>query len=334
MPTRVVGLCRASPARALTASGAHTSRRSTGPRERAGLIDFSGMAVAVTGVVITCIFGPLGDGIPDMDKLAAAMRRPPFILLTTFGWAGCLAWLLLWRVKALERFRPARDAPICAFVSGATSALCGAYSLMFFKIIMSNIREFASGDAECQGSILQRPMLWSSVVFLPLAAIGQMYFLESTMGSGGTNYVIPCYTGLIVVGSAVVGGIVFEEFDNIQGTNLALFLVGVLLVLVGLVILSKSQAKRARESRRVRRESAASTEPSAERRPSVDMATSPTPPQRKRSPSRTPSPPDGSTDTGSGTSAPSSPEPLGDPPAAAPGAVSLAIDYDNDPLVA
>ena len=98
---------------------------------------------------------------------------------------------------------------------------------MFFKIIMSNIREFASGDAECQGSILQRPMLWSSVVFLPLAAIGQMYFLESTMGSGGTNYVIPCYTGLIVVGSAVVGGIVFEEFDNIQGTNLALFLVGI-----------------------------------------------------------------------------------------------------------
>ena len=236
--------------------------------------------------------------------------------------------------------RPARDAPICAFVSGATSALCGAYSLMFFKIIMSNIREFASGDAECQGSILQRPMLWSSVVFLPLAAIGQMYFLESTMGSGGTNYVIPCYTGLIVVGSAVVGGIVFEEFDNIQGTNLALFLVGVLLVLVGLVILSKSQAKRARESRRVRRESAASTEPSAERRPSVDMATSPTPPQRKRSPAGgtvLPPTPEStrhgdSTDTGTTSDAtPSSPEPEGGPPAAAP---PLVIDYDNDPLVA
>ena len=62
-----------------------------GPRERAGLIDFSGMDVAVTGVVIT-IFGPLGDGIPDMDKLAAAMRRSLFILLTTFGRAasrGC-----------------------------------------------------------------------------------------------------------------------------------------------------------------------------------------------------------------------------------------------------
>ena len=52
---------------------------------------------------------------------------------------------------------------------------------------------FSTGDADCKSAVLQRPMLWLSAVFLPIAAIGQMYFLESTMGSGGTNYVIPCY---------------------------------------------------------------------------------------------------------------------------------------------
>ena len=143
------------------------------------------MAVAVTGVVITCIFGPLGDGIPDMDKLAAAIAAAavhPADHLRVGGLPRVAAALAGEGPRAIP---PGARRADLRLRLGATSALCGAYSLMFFKIIMSNIREFASGDAECQGSILQRPMLWSSVVFLPLAAIGQMYFLESTMGSGG-----------------------------------------------------------------------------------------------------------------------------------------------------
>ena len=48
---------------------------------------------------------------------------------------------------------------------------------------------------------------WVCTVFLGPVAVFQVYVLEMTLGAGGANWVIPVYTGMLVIMSAVQSGI-------------------------------------------------------------------------------------------------------------------------------
>ena len=86
---------------------------------------------------------------------------------------------------------------------------------------------------------------WVCTVFLGPVAVFQVYVLEMTLGAGGANWVIPVYTGMLVIMSAVQSGIVLEEFELLPDWKLALFGSGVVVALVGLGVLGGSQNKRA-----------------------------------------------------------------------------------------
>ena len=117
-------------------------------------------------------------------------------------------------------------------------------------------------------------------------AVFQVYVLEMTLGAGGANWVIPVYTGMLVIMSAVQSGIVLEEFELLPDWKLALG-AGVAVALVGLGVLGGSQNKRAvaKENLEKSRRGAArptSSAPASTRRPPSSPTSSPPPTTTRR----------------------------------------------------
>jgi len=75
--------------------------------------------------------------------------------------------------------------------------------------------------------------------------VSQIYSLNATMGSGGTNYVFPCYTVMVIVLSATAGGMIFNEFANMPSLHIMLFWGGNAVTMVGLFVLAVHQSRRA-----------------------------------------------------------------------------------------
>ena len=74
------------------------------------------------------------------------------------------------------------------------------------------------------------------------------------MGAGGTNYVLPWHTVMVIVLSATAGGMIFDEFSTLPQRSLIIFWTGgVLVTMIGSFILAIFQAKRKRRRRRRRR---------------------------------------------------------------------------------
>eukprot|EP00967_Tisochrysis_lutea_P011984 scaffold13483_cov43-Tisochrysis_lutea.AAC.1 len=107
---------------------------------------------------------------------------------------------------------------------------------------MTALRRLIGGD----DAVIRYPFVWISAVFLfPCAAL-QIYTLNTTMGAGGTNYVLPCYTVMSIVLTASVGGLIFGEFEMMTASETVIFWTGgVLVTLFGLAILAVFQARRA-----------------------------------------------------------------------------------------
>ena len=213
-------------------------------REKATLIELAALSVTVTGVGISASFGPSGQGIPDLYDTSFRLISWQHIIYATVGWSIAIGWLSVVTFdKRLGRFRPRPDHPITAPLAGTTSGWMASYSLSMLKILMTALRRAFTGDL----TPARYPVVWISVVLLIPVASGQIYSLNSVMGAGGTNYVLPWYTVMVIVLSATAGGMIFDEFSTLPQRSLIIFWTGgVLVTMIGLFILAIFQAKRAK----------------------------------------------------------------------------------------
>ena len=78
----------------------------------------------------------------------------------------------------------------------------------------------------------------------PVASL-QVYLIEMTLGAGGTNYVIPIFSAMIMTNGAVLG-VVFDEFITLSQLNTGIFGGGIVVAMFNLAILARAQGKRAR----------------------------------------------------------------------------------------
>ena len=212
------------------------------PKEPVSLQDYFGMALCITGVVLSAAFGPSGERVPKLEAMAATMSQAPFAVVSITSWTIILSWVALQKIPALKSYRPRNDAAITAGLSGFGAGGLASYSLVCLKTLMLGIRLLTEGET----TIPELPWnFWVCTVFLGPVAVFQVYVLEMTLGAGGANWVIPVYTGMLVIMSAVQSGIVLEEFELLPDWKLALFGAGVAVALVGLGVLGGSQNKRA-----------------------------------------------------------------------------------------
>jgi len=227
-------------------------------RERATPVEIVGLLIIVGGVFSTSIFGLASESLDDLHAISENLLWPLHLVYFFCGWGMALTWIALHIFDSLFiRIRPAKTHPVSAPLSGLASGFIASYSLTCFKLLMTCFRQVIVGNLVC----FKYPFAWmSAFCILPLSGF-QMYSLNLTMSAGGVNYALPWYTVSVIVLSAVVGGIVFDDFESMPDPGL--FWVGVAVTLFGLLILAYFQTKRSKTSYKVGTESSA--EPNSRR---------------------------------------------------------------------
>ena len=219
-------------------------------REPAAPIDMLGMFLTIAGVCLSAAFGPSGSTLPTVESMGATMSEPPFLTLTAVTFGVIFSWLGVQKLPACRSCKPGEDHPVSAIVSSLCSGGCASFAFMFLKTLMVGSRLTID-----EGSpLIDMPWnFWVAAGLLGPVAISQVYLLEMTLASGSTNYVIPVYTGTLVIVAGVQAGIVFREFDQLSSFSISLFCSGVIIASSGLAILSVAQHRRAKWNRAERK---------------------------------------------------------------------------------
>jgi magnesium transporter len=213
-----------------------------GLRERLTGIDWVCTALVLFGVLLASAFGPQNDKVPDYHRAQRAFATPAMLFFTFTCLSVITCWTVFWLAPVFRKQRPSVDSLITSFFSGYSAAACGAFSQLFLKIIMVAVRTLINGESYPLGM----PITWASAVGLALCAPLQLYLLNMTLASGAVTFTVPLYTSLIMILTIAAGGLLFEEFVDIDKGFIIAFCTAVLSVMVGLFILSHRQQARPR----------------------------------------------------------------------------------------
>ena len=114
---------------------------------------------------------------------------------------------------------------------------------MFFKIFTLAIKGLFKAD----WGVLGLPLVWVCVALIGPNVVAQVYLMNMCLGSGSTNFVVPAYTAFNVVMVALVGGVVYKDFEGMSTKDLVLFFGSIGICLSGLVVISLGQANKVME---------------------------------------------------------------------------------------
>jgi len=206
-----------------------------GVHEKLALIDWCSMLLTFSGVVLVSFSGPQSDAIPNGKASQVAFCRPRFVtfmlssVLLVFGWLG------VWKTPLRWGCRPSADSLITSYLAGTTAGACGAFSQLFFKIVMVGIRTLLHGNREP----IYNWITWVAAAGLIICAPLQMYLLNMTLASGAATITVSIYTIAMIIVTIFAGALLFEEFEGLRLERIGIFCIAVTLVVVGLVILTK-----------------------------------------------------------------------------------------------
>ena len=104
--------------------------------------------------------------------------------------------VLLWTPR-LEPYRPSPTSPWTTLFSAFCSAVCGAQSQLFLKVISVGLRFFTTGG---DPNAAVTPAFILSLIGLAVTAPLQLYLLNSTLASSPIGYAVPLCTSTLRIG--------------------------------------------------------------------------------------------------------------------------------------
>ena len=218
-----------------------------------------GIAFVVVGVTTVSVFGPHTSDEPTMAEIFDDFDNPAFIVFVSLTLSLVALYLVLLWTPRLEPYRPSPTSPWTTLFSAFCSAVCGAQSQLFLKVISVGLRFFTTGG---DPDAAVTPAFILSLLGLAVTAPLQLYLLNSTLASSPIGYAVPLCTStplnapltaslhatecatdrtdqsLLIMLTVAAGGIFFKEFADISIARGVLFCVGGLIALGGLMILS------------------------------------------------------------------------------------------------
>lgn len=215
-----------------------------GVRERLTRIDWFCTGLVLFGVILATSFGPQKDEVPEYARVQRSFAGPAFIFFSSTCLLVIVGWTSFWMAPCCAARRPTADSLVTSFFSGYSAAACGAFSQLFLKIVMVAVRTLINGDY----SPLWMPVTWGSAVGLAMTAPLQLYLLNMTLASGAVTFTVPLYTSLIMILTIAAGGLLFEEFRDVDKGFTIAFCFAVFSVMIGLFVLSHRQQVRERSS--------------------------------------------------------------------------------------
>ena len=196
----------------------------------------------ISGVVLVSVYGPHPEHLPTLDQIATYGKKPQAVSVVVVALSLVASDLLVVHCSTLARFRPPVRSLRWALYAALAAASCGSLTTISLKIVSTGAR--AGLDAHSLAPILATlPLVPAAAVSLITFAPLQLYLLNSSLGAAPVAYAVPVYQSLNSALGALVGGLVFSEFEGESPGDLLGFGAGMTIAVLSIALLSATASK-------------------------------------------------------------------------------------------
>jgi len=134
---------------------------------------------------------------------------------------------------------------LCSIISSMTVIACRGFASMVTQVPED------CASAHCQHSTLHPPcsatighwLFWVQLIIIIITAIWSAFYLNRAMQVFGNTETVPVYYCTFTLMSIIGGAIVFNEFGAVTGGKAAMFGMGIVLALAGVVLITSNRSK-------------------------------------------------------------------------------------------
>eukprot|EP00698_Gefionella_okellyi_P003137 TRINITY_DN12931_c0_g1_i1.p1 TRINITY_DN12931_c0_g1~~TRINITY_DN12931_c0_g1_i1.p1 ORF type:complete len:474 (-),score=99.18 TRINITY_DN12931_c0_g1_i1:235-1656(-) len=209
-------------------------------KEKFVLRDFISTMVIIGGTILIVIFGSKQDSAYNLDQLLQLFRTPDtigFLVGTVALTILTLSFLgFLERAPLAADGRLKRAAPkLLPFGYPFAGGLIGSITVLFAKATSELVRVtlFENDNQLVYG------LSYAIIGAFLFCAISQLFFLNRSLARYDATYIIPVYYGTWVAFSITGGQLYYQEFEGFTVAQWIMYFLGVALVLLGVVLLSR-----------------------------------------------------------------------------------------------
>lgn len=196
--------------------------------------------VLIAGCIWVTIVGPRSYRLHTIDSINMLFARFPFTLCCII----CLTILVAAKIKHFF-WQGTRTWPAAAAVQITSMAsIFACYAVLFSKCTSMLVQSSVVSNVSQIG-------YWQFYVWVSMTVICgvcQVYFLNESLKHSSASFVIPAYESMGMSLQIIVGGIFFREYRKFDMIKHLTFWPGVILVLSGLICLTRSVAPSNRKS--------------------------------------------------------------------------------------
>eukprot|EP00657_Telonema_sp_P-1_P002314 TRINITY_DN15406_c0_g1_i1.p1 TRINITY_DN15406_c0_g1~~TRINITY_DN15406_c0_g1_i1.p1 ORF type:complete len:275 (-),score=10.68 TRINITY_DN15406_c0_g1_i1:259-1083(-) len=186
-------------------------------------------SVIVGGICLVVGFGSHSDLEYTFERIEELLVRPAFLIytFTVLVIAAVLHGVSIWADGDESR------SSIDAYSYVTVSAMSGSFSVVLSKSMAESLHgALSTGDAN--------PLSVFLVVSWLMVVLWWLYRLNECLRRFAALFVVPLLHAVWLVCTVVSGGIFFEEFERLPGWRLGLFVLGTLILVIGVALMPSS----------------------------------------------------------------------------------------------
>eukprot|EP00397_Hematodinium_sp_SG-2012_P026119 GEMP01027338.1.p1 GENE.GEMP01027338.1~~GEMP01027338.1.p1 ORF type:complete len:417 (+),score=48.28 GEMP01027338.1:23-1273(+) len=198
------------------------------------------MLVSGSICVVSFASSPANNGDLTMERVESLLRRPQAVAVFVGSISFVGALYIRGRVAVMHRTSPLTKQPYPAdpFTFAITSAILGAFSVTMTKGASTVLRtEYSENPA-----VLYHPILALMMAFGISCAVSSVWALNMGIFYYDALYIIPLYYSLALLFQSGFGGAIYDEFSSMNTVQVAGFLSGVVVNVLGVWTLSIANA--------------------------------------------------------------------------------------------
>merc|ERR1719300_336016 len=224
-------------------------------KERLKLKDVIAILVIGIGVSVVAVFGPATDSDEDItiQELREYFRATPYIVLVSILTVITLVLYIALKYETLQNIKEVQrhhDDPneeelheiavapnFMLFSCVWISAFFASNNVLFIKasvLLLSSSME-SSDNLETNAA---DPVTYVMIALWPTCMLLMEYYRQKALSLFGAILVVPFFSVLCIVETSILGMVYFEEYVGFEAVNVALYVVGIMTVVSGVLVLS------------------------------------------------------------------------------------------------
>eukprot|EP01083_Nonionella_stella_P280966 956008_1 len=205
--------------------------------------DIWGILLVILGSVLAVIFGPKSQGPdPTVEELQQLAAEPAFLIFFFIFTGIALGDFIGVKYYERKNFTDKENKEVkhgAKFLMVSYVALAsyfGSVNVLFMKAIVLILAGF-------EVDYFKGWILYFVIIGIVVVNVLLEFFRQRALAYFGALFVVPIYQVLLIVGSAMMGAVFFNEFAGLEAYELVLFILAIIITMIGVATMAFNVGK-------------------------------------------------------------------------------------------